>query len=139
MRYKIEQSKNKQRYWVCSDFENKIVCIFENENFNDNQTFEYLENDITLSSQELATVAQEMADWLSAFHYSKMFPANIRIRIGQRIKEMRTDMNLSIRDLSERTGINHSNISAIENGKYDIRLDTISKFENVFEKKIDFI
>lgn len=138
MRFKIEPSKNKPGYWVCSDFENKIVCIFENANFNDNQTFEYLDDETKIDANQLARVVNEMEKWLREFHYCKIFPCDIRLRIGQQIKSFRLQKGWSIRDLSEKAGIHHGNISAIENGKYNIRLDTIEKIEEAFDMKLKF-
>lgn len=64
---------------------------------------------------------------------------NIRVRVGARIRELRTDKGLSLRQLSELAGINHSNICAIENGKYNARLDTLAKLEAVFDCRLDFV
>lgn len=63
---------------------------------------------------------------------------DIRTRIGLRIRELRNERGLSIRDLAEISGIYPANLSAIENGKYNARLDTLEKLEAVFDKELDF-
>ena len=63
----------------------------------------------------------------------------LRSRIGCKLRKLRIENGMSIRQLSELTGVNHSNISAIENGKYNARLDTCEKFEKVFNVKFDLI
>lgn len=63
---------------------------------------------------------------------------DIRIRIGNRIRELRNEKGLSIRDLADMSGIYPANLSAIENGKYNARLDTLEKLEAVFDKELNF-
>ena len=50
-----------------------------------------------------------------------------RKRVGERLKTLRTKQNLSVRDLAEKTGINISNISRIENGKISPTIDVLDK------------
>lgn len=51
----------------------------------------------------------------------------LRINIGQQIAMLRKKHGLTIRELSELSGINSSNISKIENGKYNISIDIIER------------
>lgn len=64
---------------------------------------------------------------------------SLRVRIGKQLREFREEKNISIRELSEQIGINHSNICAIENGKYNARLDTLEKLEVFFGKNLMFV
>lgn len=64
---------------------------------------------------------------------------NIRTRIGDRVKQLRLDNKLSIRDLADQSGLNKSTIVNMEAGKFDARLDTLEKLEKVFNKRFDFI
>ena len=50
-----------------------------------------------------------------------------RLRIGQRIAEIRKKKGLSMRELAELTGLNHSNIGKIELGKYSVGIDILGK------------
>lgn len=71
MRYILQKSVQ-PNYWVCTDTLFKIVCIFENKNFNENQKFEILEDFDAANYMQLAEIAREMADWLRANHYNKV-------------------------------------------------------------------
>lgn len=51
----------------------------------------------------------------------------LRLIIGQQIAMLRKKHGLTIRELSELSGINSSNISKIENGKYNISIDIIER------------
>ena len=51
----------------------------------------------------------------------------LRINIGQQIGMLRKKHGLTIRELSELSGINSSNISKIENGKYNVSIDIIER------------
>lgn len=120
--YLIEESKNKPGYWVCSDFKNKIVCIFEDGNFNDNQKIEYLEDNVNIKPSELARIVREMADWLRENHYDKIF-YNIRLKFGQNLKKIRNDKGLTVRGLAELSGLSKSTIENIEQGRFSCSLD----------------
>ena len=50
-----------------------------------------------------------------------------RLRIGQRIAEIRKKKGLSMRELAELTGLSHSNIGKIELGKYSVGVDVLGK------------
>ena len=69
----ILQKSEKPEYWVCTDKENSIVCVFENHNYNDNQEFTILEDIETPDALALAKAVREMADWLRDNHYDKIF------------------------------------------------------------------
>lgn len=62
-----------------------------------------------------------------------------RKRIGYRIREIREARGVEARDLARLAGINAANLSKIENGKYSVGLDILSKIAAVLGKKIDFI
>lgn len=62
-----------------------------------------------------------------------------RTRIGNRIRQIRTERGIEARDLANLTGIDAANLSRIENGKYSVGLDVLSKIAASLGKKIDFI
>ena len=62
-----------------------------------------------------------------------------RIRIGKRIKEIRESRNIEARELALLAGIDAANLSRIENGKYSVGIDILSKIATVLGKKIDLI
>jgi DNA-binding XRE family transcriptional regulator len=122
--YSIEESKNKPGYWVCSDYINKVVCIFEDGNFNDNQNMEYLEDNVNITLLELSRIVREMADWLRENHYDKIF-YNIRLKFGQNLKKIRNKKGLTVRGLAELSGLSKSTIENIEQGRFSCSLDVL--------------
>lgn len=62
-----------------------------------------------------------------------------RTRIGLRIREIREERGIEARVLAKLSGIDAANLSRIENGKYSVGLDILSKIAAVLGKKIDFV
>ena len=62
-----------------------------------------------------------------------------RIRIGNKIKQIREERNMDARDLAKLANIDAANLSRIEKGKYSVGLDILSKIAAVLGKKIDFV
>lgn len=60
-------------------------------------------------------------------------------RIGQRIKEVRTDKKLTQEYIAETTGVNVSHISNIENAKVKVSLTLLVAICNALEVTIDYI
>ena len=50
-----------------------------------------------------------------------------RLRIGQRISELRQEKGLSLKELADMVGIDFSNLSKIERGKYTVGIDILYK------------
>lgn len=73
-RYKLEPSQTKSGWWVCTDTENLLVCIFEEKKFNETQKFTDINgNDEKFTSMNDVMahlrVMREMSDWLAINHY----------------------------------------------------------------------
>lgn len=51
----------------------------------------------------------------------------MRESIGKQIAAIRKKRGLSLRQLAELTGLNHSNIGKIELGKYSVGIDILGK------------
>ena len=62
-----------------------------------------------------------------------------RVRIGGRIRQIREERNMEARDLAKLAGIDAANLSRIENGKYSVGMDILSKIAAVLGKKIDLV
>lgn len=62
-----------------------------------------------------------------------------RIRIGQRIRELRQQQGLTQRDLAQMADITQPNLVNIENGKYSIKLDTLSKIATALHATVEII
>lgn len=70
----------------------------------------------------------------------RRFDATIeRIRVGQRIKELREEAGLTQEQLAEKTGLQKPNISRIESGKYSTGQDILSKIAHALGKSLDII
>lgn len=123
MRYDIKKSESKPGYWVCSDFENEIVCIFKDENYNGDQEFNWLGSGLP-SASDAARIARDMADWLRENHYDKIF-FNIRAKFGQNLKNIRNEKGLTVRKLAELSGLSKSTIENIEQGRFACSLDVM--------------
>lgn len=62
---------------------------------------------------------------------------NNRESIGLQITEARNKKNLTQQQLSDLSGINRSNIAKIENGKYNVSIDILSKICNALSCEIN--
>lgn len=62
-----------------------------------------------------------------------------RIRIGNRIRELREENHLDAKRLSMLTGIDAANLCRIEQGKQSAGIDVLSKIANAMGYKLDFV
>lgn len=62
-----------------------------------------------------------------------------RIRIGQRIKELREAKKMEARDLALLAGIDAANLSRIEQGKYSTGVDILSRICVILNAHLDLI
>ena len=60
-----------------------------------------------------------------------------RLRIGQKIAELRQERGLSVRQLGEMSGVSYQNITKIEHGKYNVSIDLLTKVLNVLDSQIE--
>ncbi|MDR1370462.1 MAG: helix-turn-helix transcriptional regulator [Dysgonamonadaceae bacterium] len=61
-----------------------------------------------------------------------------RERIGTKLREARKSLGYSQEYVAEKAGIGRGHIVRIEQGKYSVTIDTLSKILNVLGKEIDF-
>ena len=59
-----------------------------------------------------------------------------RVRIGQRIAELRKGQGLTQNDLASMTGMQRNHISRIESGKYSVGFDTLQLIAEQFDMKV---
>ena len=55
---------------------------------------------------------------------------NVKVKIGQRIKELRDVANMSQKDLSYASDLDRSYIASIENGQRNVSIINIEKISN---------
>lgn len=61
------------------------------------------------------------------------------MKIGDRIKQRRIELDWSQRDLAEKMGYNHSTITRIETGKIDITQSRVVQFSEVLGVSIAYL
>lgn len=62
-----------------------------------------------------------------------------RERIGKLLANKRNEAGLSVRTLAELSGVSYQNITKIENGKYNVSIDILSKIAAALNCQIDII
>lgn len=62
-----------------------------------------------------------------------------RVRIGQRIRELRENRKMEGRDLALLAGIDAANLSRIEQGKYSTGIDILSRIAIVLDAHLDLV
>ena len=62
-----------------------------------------------------------------------------RTRIGHRIRQIREMRGIEARDLAKLAGVDASNLSRIENGKYSVGIDVLSRIAASLGKKLDLV
>lgn len=69
----------------------------------------------------------------------RIFLHQERVRIGTRIRELRKEKNIEAKTLAQAANIDAANLSRIEQGRYSVGLDILSKISFVLGAKIDLI
>lgn len=75
-------------------------------------------------------------DFLEALQQSQTAGSIPVVDIGQRLREIRSEQGLSIRDLAKKSGLNVNTLSMIENGKNSPSLETLQQLSFVLEMPI---
>ncbi len=94
--------------------------------------------DYNLPSYLTADEAGRM--WIGYYHQkSELQKYDERLRIGKLIATARTAKGLSVRALSELCGVTSQNITKVENGKYNVSIDILSKIATILDCKLDIV
>lgn len=67
----------------------------------------------------------------------RTFISQERIRIGERIRELRKEKNIDAKKLAQIANIDAANLSRIEQGRYSVGLDILSKIALALGTKIE--
>lgn len=62
-----------------------------------------------------------------------------RIRIGKRIREIRERAHWDAKTLAQNAKVDRGNLCRIEQGKYSVGLDTLSRIAQSFDMEVDFV
>ena len=62
-----------------------------------------------------------------------------RLRIGQLIADLRKERGWTQEELAERCSLGRSHIVRIEQGRYNIQLDTLAIIAEAFGMTVDFV
>ena len=62
-----------------------------------------------------------------------------KVRIGARIKQLRQEKNIEAKQLADIAGIDAANLCRIEQGKYSVGLQVLSKITNALDCKVDIV
>lgn len=133
-RFTLAPGKNRGE-WKATDNAHGIVITFREHQFNETQKVSLLGGD-SFSSMDQAmrmpVYLREMADWLREAHYSIAMPSLEiqRERMGQSIRNLRTQRGLTQVQLAQLAGITQSNLARIETGRYSVGLDILNKIAN---------
>lgn len=73
------------------------------------------------------------------FSYVKSDRGEDRERIGARIREIREQKGMEAKHLAMLSGIDAANLSRIEQGRYSVGLDVISKIAQALGTKVDLV
>ena len=61
---------------------------------------------------------------------------DLRARIGAQLRAIREERGLSTRELAELAGVGQAHIVRIENGKYNLRIDTLNTIAEALDAEI---
>ena len=75
-------------------------------------------------------------DFIEALQQSKTAASIQFVDVGQRLREIRIDRNLTIRDLARKSSLNVNTLSMIENGKASPSLETLQQLSIALETHI---
>lgn len=142
-KYTLQPSRE-PGFWVAIDQDHGIAITFREHEFNDTQKVSLLDG-ATIGSIDQATkiagYLREIADWLRKEHYDTAMPSlhARREQIGQTIRSLRLQRELTQDQLAREAGITRPNLANIEAGKYSAGLDILNKIADalgvIFEIK----
>ena len=65
--------------------------------------------------------------WFIVYKYGLLHTVDVKLKIGQRIKELREQVNMSQKDLSYAADLDRSYIASVENGQRNVSIVNIEK------------
>lgn len=132
MKYLLQKSSEDPLWWVLTDTQKEIVCRFKEGEFNESQKFTLLRENSEYDMTKLPAIVREMSDWLAENHYEIVFSSPqtairlCRESIGSQLREARESRGWTLRYLAKLTGIAFNHIGRIEQGRYNVTIDTLA-------------
>jgi len=145
MRYLLQRSERDPLWWVATDTEAQIVCRFKEGEFNETQQYTPL-NDAEPAPDlavNLAAVASGISEWLQDYHYELIHSSptaikhEARERIGNQVRLARETEGYTQAELGFLVGLARSHIARIEQGKYNVSVDTLAVIAHALNAKIE--
>lgn len=138
-RFTIKPSQE-QGFWVAIDKENGIEVVFRNHQFNETQQVRFVNGNFisgVSDVKKIATALRDLAEWLRKEHYSKAMPdENIRVVIGERIRNARMEQHLTQRQLAQLAGLSAAQLCNIESGSFSVGIDILYKIADALNLEI---
>ncbi len=106
----------------------KFLSQYFNECFEDDKT-----------SMIYWVLMKMMANVEFSFYYEGSDRSEERKRIGARIKEIRKQKGIEAKQLATLTNIDAANLSRIEQGKYSVGLDILTRISHGLGVKVDLV
>src|SRR5512140_1809857 len=63
-------------------------------------------------------------------------PSSMAVRVGERVRDLRLEQGISLRDLSKRSGLAPNTISSLERGKTTAQLHTFARVADALEVEL---
>lgn len=141
-RYILQQSTTRPLWWILTDTETNVSCEFEEGKFEETQKFTPIADVQDYDISELPEIARQITDWLFENHYEIIYDSPTKIKeryrrsVGNELRQAREDAGYTLRDVARMTGIAHNHISRIEQGRYNVTLDTLALIAHALDMEI---
>ena len=101
----------------------------------------YYEGDASVIMGEInrQMLINHVGSIFSYYSFDKASVSKERVRIGQRIRELREAKGMDAKHLAFYADIDAANLCRIESGKYSVGLDILTKIGYALEMEIDFV
>ena len=105
----------------------------------------YFEDNISMSLSYWIWIKMNYDEGLGIFggkgdrEEERIFLNQERVRIGARIRELRKEKSIDAKKLAEAANIDAANLSRIEQGRYSVGLDILSKIALALGVKLELI
>lgn len=141
-RYILQQSTTRPLWWILTDTDTNVSCEFEEGRFKESQKFTPINDVKDYDVSKLPEIVRLMTDWLFENHYEIIYDSPTKIKesyresIGTELRHARECAGYTLRDVARMTGIAHNHISRIEQGRYNVTLDTLALIAHALDMEI---